>query len=69
MSTREYEHAEVEVCPGGPLLVRGEQTVQTFDGDEYRTCGPLTALCRCGKSASAPLCDGTHKLLPPEKRP
>jgi CDGSH-type Zn-finger protein len=69
VSAPEYEHAEVELCPGGPMLVRGEHTIRGVDGAVHRTSGPLTAVCRCGKSAAAPWCDGTHKLLPEDKRP
>ena len=69
MSVPEYEHADVVICPGGPLLLRGEHTLQSADGTVHRTTGPLSAVCRCGKSGSAPWCDGTHKLLPEDKRP
>jgi len=69
MSVPRYEHADVVLCPGGPMLLRGEHTLQSADGEVHRTTGPLSAVCRCGKSGSAPWCDGTHKLLPEDKRP
>lgn len=69
MSAAEYEHSDIELCPGGPMLVRGEHTVRGVGGGTVRTKGPLSAVCRCGKSGSAPWCDGTHKLLPEHLRP
>ena len=35
----------------------------TEDGVVHRSTRPVTAVCRCGASAVAPWCDGTHKLL------
>lgn len=64
-----FEHADVVLCPGGPMLLRGEHRLRAPDGAVHTTRGPVSAVCRCGKSASKPWCDGTHKLLPPEKRP
>ena len=59
----------VELCPGGPMLVRGELVVRDEDGVEHTTRRPVTAVCRCGKSSLRPWCDGTHKELPPKLRP
>jgi CDGSH-type Zn-finger protein len=39
------------------------------DGTEHRTTRPVSAVCRCHRSASKPWCDGTHKLLPEKLRP
>jgi CDGSH-type Zn-finger protein len=64
-----FEHPDVVLCPGGPLLLRGEQVVEGDDGSVHRTTRPVSAVCRCGKSASRPWCDGTHKLLPEGSRP
>jgi CDGSH-type Zn-finger protein len=55
---------DVVLCPGGPALVRGELVVKDEDGTLHRTTRPVSAVCRCGHSASAPWCDGTHKVLP-----
>ncbi|MGJ9421530.1 CDGSH iron-sulfur domain-containing protein [Aeromicrobium sp. CF3.5] len=57
------------VCPGGPLLLRGDHVVEDKDGVEHATTRPVTAVCRCGSSAISPWCDGTHKLLPARMRP
>jgi CDGSH-type Zn-finger protein len=47
----------------GPLLVRGPVRIQDQDGREIVLDRKVVALCRCGKSRSRPLCDGTHKLI------
>ena len=57
------------VCPGGPLLLRGDHLVEDADGVAHPTVRPVSAVCRCGKSASQPWCDGTHKVLPARDRP
>lgn len=62
-------HADVVVCPGGPLLVRGAFTVQDAEGVHHRSERPVSALCRCLHSANLPWCDGTHQLLPADRRP
>jgi CDGSH-type Zn-finger protein len=69
MSASEFEYADVEICPGGPLLLHGEHVLRDAEGEVHTASGPLSAVCRCGKSASRPWCDGTHKLLPADKRP
>ena len=45
----------------GPLLVRGDFSVLTQDGEEVDAGRRTVALCRCGLSARKPFCDGTHK--------
>jgi CDGSH-type Zn-finger protein len=47
----------------GPLLVRGDFRLQTPDGQVIEPGRRTIALCRCGKSASKPFCDGTHKAI------
>lgn len=69
MSTGEFEHADVVLCPGGPLLLRGEHVVEDDKGDLHRTTRPVSAVCRCGKSAKQPWCDGTHKVIPDKAKP
>jgi CDGSH-type Zn-finger protein len=46
----------------GPLLVRGAFELVDQDGNAIGRKRSPVALCRCGKSRSAPFCDGTHKL-------
>ena len=47
----------------GPLLVRGPVRIQDQDGAAILVEREIVALCRCGKSRTRPLCDGTHKLI------
>jgi len=61
--------AEITICPGGPMLVRGEHVIEDEHGNQHRTTRPVSAVCRCGKSSLKPWCDGTHKVLPPKLRP
>ncbi|MFT4774211.1 MAG: CDGSH-type Zn-finger protein [Ilumatobacter sp.] len=51
---------EVAVIPDGPLWVSGGIEVTQSDGTKLETRNRVT-LCRCGQSASKPLCDGSHK--------
>jgi CDGSH-type Zn-finger protein len=47
----------------GPLWVTGGIPVERSDGQPFETRNRVT-LCRCGRSKSMPLCDGTHR--PPD---
>ncbi|GAA1968170.1 hypothetical protein GCM10009798_30690 [Nocardioides panacihumi] len=60
---------DVVICPGGPLLLRGDHLVRDEDGVEHATTRPISAVCRCGKSATKPWCDGNHKAIPEKLRP
>jgi len=64
-----FEHPDVVLCPGGPMLLRGDHVIEGPDGRLHQTTRPVSAVCRCGKSATQPWCDGTHKVLPPQARP
>lgn len=50
--------------PGGPTLVRGAHTLLGPTGEPVRLARQVVAICRCGKSRIAPLCDGTHRFVP-----
>lgn len=54
---------EVRVCPDGPLLVRGAETIVDDDGNEHAVTRPVVAVCACGKSSRKPWCDSTHKSI------
>jgi CDGSH-type Zn-finger protein len=45
----------------GPLIVRGDFELRTPDGALIDPGRGTVALCRCGRSAIKPFCDGTHK--------
>ena len=44
----------------GPLYVRGDVRVEREDGTLIAE-GIRMALCRCGATANAPFCDGSHR--------
>jgi len=50
----------ITAYPDGPLVVRGDVAIRDLDGAEIET-GHVVALCRCGRSAVKPFCDGSHK--------
>lgn len=43
----------------GPIFVRGGIEIVDADGEPYEVRNRVT-LCRCGKSANKPFCDGSH---------
>jgi CDGSH-type Zn-finger protein len=55
------ETARITPYRDGPILVRGPFTLLDQDGNEIETHQKTIALCRCGRSARKPFCDGTHK--------
>jgi CDGSH-type Zn-finger protein len=57
------DEATITPCEDGPLLLRGSFTLLTQDGDVVDPGRRTVALCRCGKSAIKPFCDGTHKVV------
>lgn len=65
----DFRHPDVIVCPGGPMLIRGDHLVEGADGEMYPTRRQVSAICRCGKSSNQPWCDATHKALPPKLQP
>ena len=50
----------VTAMRNGPLYLRGDVQVELEDGTPVVHDGRV-ALCRCGKSARQPLCDGAHR--------
>lgn len=57
-------HSDVVITPyrDGPFLVRGPVRIEDQEGDLILIEREIVALCRCGKSRTKPLCDGTHKI-------
>ncbi len=50
----------VEVIESGPLRISGNFILKDLKRDAETTPGEVW-LCRCGKSASKPYCDRSHK--------
>ena len=57
---RDDDVALITAYDDGPLLVRGDFRIQTQDGRVIEPGRRTVALCRCGKSALKPFCDGRH---------
>ena len=53
----------IKVRNDGPLLVEGPFQLVDALGNAFALdpAKPAYALCRCGRSKSAPFCDGSHK--------
>ena len=54
--------ATIGVYPDGPLLVRGPVELIDEQGRPITVRRKTIALCRCGRTRTAPVCDGTHAL-------
>jgi CDGSH-type Zn-finger protein len=59
----ERDVATITPYRDGPLIVRGPFRVVDQDGVEVELDRTTVALCRCGRSARKPFCDGSHKLV------
>lgn len=57
---------QIRVYPDGPMLVSGAIPTLAQDGTELCSRRNVVAICRCGRSRMAPLCDGSHQR---RKRP
>jgi CDGSH-type Zn-finger protein len=58
------ETLDARTYPAGPTLVRGARSVLDADGNSVECRRRVIAICRCGRSRSAPMCDGTHRFVP-----
>ncbi len=63
MSSPGSREVTVRVCPDGPVLVRGAESVVDEAGDKHDVTRPVVAVCACGKSQRMPWCDSTHKSI------
>ena len=50
---------DVPADVSGPIWVKGEIEIESFDGKTYEKRNRVT-LCRCGKSRNMPFCDSSH---------
>jgi CDGSH-type Zn-finger protein/ferredoxin len=49
----------IEFKKNGPIILKGMKSIDSANGRIVET-PDTAALCRCGKSANKPFCDGTH---------
>jgi CDGSH-type Zn-finger protein len=63
MSSTPAGEVSVRICPDGPVLVRGAESVVDAAGDQHDVTRPVVAVCACGKSQRMPWCDSTHKSI------
>ena len=54
---------QLRLYPGGPLIIRGAVELVGVDGRVLNPRRRVVALCRCGRSALLPYCDGNHKQV------
>lgn len=53
----------IRALKNGPYEVSGMPAVEDYQGVAYAVGEDPVYLCRCGRSASKPFCDGTHKKV------
>jgi hypothetical protein len=66
LDMEEQKHSEgamIQAYADGPLLVRGNFELRDEAGEPIDPGRATIALCRCGRSALKPLCDGSHTLI------
>jgi CDGSH-type Zn-finger protein len=51
----------IKVRADGPLKVTGPVTLIDHEGRRFEVKGDDLILCRCGRSADKPFCDGSHR--------
>ncbi|MCB0688663.1 MAG: CDGSH iron-sulfur domain-containing protein [Saprospiraceae bacterium] len=53
---------KITVLSNGSLKVQGDFEIIDKEGNIYNLQGrEIVSLCRCGRSANKPFCDGSHK--------
>ena len=53
---------QIVALDNGPYIVKGAIKLVDAAGGEF-AAGETVALCRCGRSATKPFCDGTHRRV------
>ncbi len=51
---------QLTALPDGPCRLEGDITILDRDGRPLPELGAPVYLCRCGRSADKPCCDGSH---------
>lgn len=53
---------KITVLSNGSLKIEGDFEITDREGNIYNLQErPVISLCRCGRSANKPFCDGSHK--------
>lgn len=60
MNKNKQETATIEIIENGPLKVTGKICLNDQSSGTIKEVTEIY-LCRCGKSATKPLCDGSHR--------
>ena len=68
-SSERSADAVIRAYPDGPLLVRGDFQLLDEQGRPIDPQRGTIALCRCGRSAVKPFCDGSHVLARRRRTP
>lgn len=56
------ERTKITVNSNGSLRIEGDFEIFDSEGNVYGLGGrTVVTLCRCGRSANKPFCDGSHK--------
>lgn len=61
MTQETTEPTVIRAYPDGPFLVRGDFVLEDTEQGEVPLRRSVIALCRCGRSRNAPMCDGSHR--------
>lgn len=62
MRRPQLPEVEIKVRDNGPYKVTGPVRLLDAEGGEWRVEeGQTIALCRCGRSATKPFCDASHR--------
>jgi CDGSH-type Zn-finger protein len=60
--SRQRDDVTIQAYDDGPLIVRGPAVLLDSAGREVDPGRRTVALCRCGRSALKPFCDGSHRV-------
>jgi len=56
------EKTKIIINSNGSVKIEGDFEIQDAQGNAYGLQGrTIISLCRCGRSANKPFCDGSHK--------
>jgi hypothetical protein len=53
---------EVKLLENGPVIIKGNFRIIGTDGKEMKQM-KVVSICRCGRSAKIPYCDGSHSKI------